>query len=242
MQFSYSSFCSSVSNPHLPRSWELWLTQGYYTDKSLMIFTLIRKNPAFKNGMNKCSALFVNFYIFYRSISIWVKGSCANQSYKEDFTSGISAVSCYSLQTHTYVHLLIPTFRRKTLCKKPSSFTTLLPSQRYSLRHVMSSLHFSARETTEQDREGASTDWAALQSLSHLCQPCSLLALRLCLAGEHTCWSHFLSHKYQMLSTDKHCITTISENTATNNFRIWSFVALNLQFLSVLHLWMYSLS
>lgn len=146
-----------------------------------------------------------------------------------------------------------------TVCKHTLTFICLFPhsggkhfarnlpvlqhfSQRYSLRHVMSSLHFSARETTEQDREGASTDRAALQSLSHLCQPCSLLALRLCLAGEHTGWSHFLSHKYQMLSTDQHCITTISENTATNNFRIWSFVALNLQFLLVLHLWMYSLS
>lgn len=100
----------------------------------------------------------------------------------------------------------------------------------------MSHLHFLAWETTEQDEEGASTDWAALQSLSHLCQPCTFLALRLCLAGEHTGWSHFFSHKKQMLSTDQHCITTISESNATNNFHVWSFVALNLLFLLVLHL------
>lgn len=46
-------------------------------------------------------------------------------------------VTVSSADTHLHIHLLIPTFKRKTLCKKCYGFTRLFTSQRYSLTHFI---------------------------------------------------------------------------------------------------------
>lgn len=110
---------------------------------------LLEKILPFKNHMKTCSTL--HFCTDQRKL------------YRPKLQRGLhlwdlSSVMLRSqLQIHLYINLLIPRFKRKTLCKEYCSFTILFPSQRFFLRYLKSPFHGWGRKEVRWWRERADT-------------------------------------------------------------------------------------
>lgn len=155
-------------------------------------------------------------------ISCMGQRNCTTQIYKENLTSGISAVVCYRL-----------------ICRYTCGFICLLSDSRgkHCARKVEGLQSFSLPKDIpwcipyfHSTAEGTSVKRVSRDQRAHAWARLTVSwSFTSCLAIRHTGQIHDNFHKCDMPNAAQQSIITKSKNTATNNFWVWLFATFNLQ-------------